>query len=126
MGTRASLLRSPAKGKSPREFDGLVSVLVCSRPLFLFFPPSPPPPPRSHCSFLVDSEVTSPALCALSVDILQEKGQLPVGEVGKLLQVRVCEASALVAIAVAAWHRRLSAQGIVVDDANPREKEGGP
>jgi hypothetical protein len=43
---------------------------------------------RRYCAFLVDSEVTAPALCALATDILLERGELPVGEIGKLLQVR--------------------------------------
>ncbi len=38
---------------------------------------------------MLDSDITEPALLALSVEILLEKGGIPVGEVGKLLQVRV-------------------------------------
>jgi hypothetical protein len=37
----------------------------------------------------LDSDITESALLALSVEILLEKGGIPVGEVGKLLQVRV-------------------------------------
>jgi len=39
-----------------------------------------------YCSLLLDSEVTSPALLSLSKEILKEKGALPVGEIGKMLQ----------------------------------------
>ena len=39
-----------------------------------------------YCSLLLESEVTEPALRALSVEILAERGPLPVGEIGKLLQ----------------------------------------
>jgi hypothetical protein len=96
-----SQLRRGSLGR-PAKRGVRVGVFVCAASCFirrLFFnaqPPLPPPQPslvpfafvvRSHCSFLVDLEVTAPALCALSVDILKEKGQLPVGEVGKLLQV---------------------------------------
>ena len=68
----------------------------------------PPPPPRpqnephkdpaanreSHvdhavkpdCRLHVESEVTESALRTLSMEILNDKGPLPVGEIGKLLQ----------------------------------------
>jgi len=39
-----------------------------------------------YCSFLLDAEVTAPALLSLASEILSEKGPLPVGEIGKLLQ----------------------------------------
>jgi len=39
-----------------------------------------------YCSLLLDSEVTAPALLSLSREILKEKGALPVGEIGKMLQ----------------------------------------
>jgi hypothetical protein len=39
-----------------------------------------------YCSLLLDSQVTSPALLALATEILADKGPLPVGEVGKMLQ----------------------------------------
>eukprot|EP00753_Platysulcus_tardus_P014001 PLAT3971.1.p1 GENE.PLAT3971.1~~PLAT3971.1.p1 ORF type:complete len:1126 (-),score=393.47 PLAT3971.1:72-3143(-) len=39
-----------------------------------------------YCSLLLDSEVTVPALMSLSIDILTERGPLPVGEIGKMLQ----------------------------------------
>ena len=80
--------------RRPKQFfflkraASLVNCLSLRTPRLVLFPP--PPLPFSHCSFLVDLEVTAPALCALSVDILKDKGQLPVGEVGKLLQVCVC------------------------------------
>jgi hypothetical protein len=45
--------------------------------------------PCRYCTLLLDSDITEPALLALSVEILLEKGGIPVGEVGKLLQVRV-------------------------------------
>jgi hypothetical protein len=38
------------------------------------------------CSFLLDAEVTSPALLSLASEILSERGPIPVGEIGKLLQ----------------------------------------
>lgn len=47
---------------------------------------------------LLDSDVTPGALLALSVEILQEKGGIPVGEVGKMLQVRT---SALIRVLLA-------------------------
>jgi len=39
-----------------------------------------------YCSFLLESEVTDSALRTLTKEILGEKGPLPVGEIGKLLQ----------------------------------------
>lgn len=39
-----------------------------------------------YCSFLLDSEVTAPALLSLASEILSSRGPLPVGEVGKVLQ----------------------------------------
>ncbi|CAM9758996.1 unnamed protein product, partial [Discosporangium mesarthrocarpum] len=39
-----------------------------------------------YCCFLLEAEVTESALLALSQEILSDKGSLPVGEIGKLLQ----------------------------------------
>jgi hypothetical protein len=39
-----------------------------------------------HCNFLLEAQVTEPALQRLSKDILMERGPLPVGEIGKMLQ----------------------------------------
>ena len=39
-----------------------------------------------YCSFLLEAEVTDSALFSLSKEILNDKGPLPVGEIGKLLQ----------------------------------------
>ncbi|CAM9149523.1 unnamed protein product, partial [Scytosiphon promiscuus] len=39
-----------------------------------------------YCCFLLEAEVTDSALLALSKEILSDKGSLPVGEIGKLLQ----------------------------------------
>ena len=39
-----------------------------------------------HCNFLLEAEVTEPVLQRMSKDILQERGSLPVGEIGKMLQ----------------------------------------
>jgi len=39
-----------------------------------------------YCSFLLESEVTDSALRTLTKEILGDKGPLPVGEIGKLLQ----------------------------------------
>ena len=40
----------------------------------------------SYCLCLLDAEVTAPALLSLASQILTDKGRLPVGEIGKLLQ----------------------------------------
>lgn len=39
-----------------------------------------------YCCLLLEVEVTEFALRALSIEILNDKGPLPVGEIGKLLQ----------------------------------------
>lgn len=39
-----------------------------------------------YCSLLLEVEVTESALRTLSMEILNDKGPLPVGEIGKLLQ----------------------------------------
>eukprot|EP00953_Heterococcus_sp_UTEX-ZZ885_P021965 12208-Heterococcus_DN1.PRE.2 len=39
-----------------------------------------------YCSFLLEAEVSDSALFSLSKEILNDKGPLPVGEIGKLLQ----------------------------------------
>lgn len=39
-----------------------------------------------YCALLLDSDVTAPALVSLACEILSDKGALPVGEIGKLLQ----------------------------------------
>ena len=39
-----------------------------------------------YCAFLLDAEVTAPALLSLASSILLERGPLPVGEIGKCLQ----------------------------------------
>lgn len=39
-----------------------------------------------HCNFLLEAQVTEPVLQQMSKDILQERGPLPVGEIGKMLQ----------------------------------------
>ncbi|CAN0577672.1 unnamed protein product, partial [Ectocarpus sp. 12 AP-2014] len=46
-----------------------------------------------YCCFLLDAEVTDSALLALSKEILSDKGSLPVGEIGKLLQEATANAS---------------------------------
>jgi len=38
------------------------------------------------CSFLLEREITESALCTLSQVVLEEKGPMPVGEIGKMLQ----------------------------------------
>ena len=39
-----------------------------------------------YCSLLLTSDITAPALLSLTTEILSQKGPLPVGEIGKLLQ----------------------------------------
>ncbi|CAM9884841.1 unnamed protein product [Chrysoparadoxa australica] len=46
-----------------------------------------------YCSFLLDAEVSDSALLMLSKEILAEKGPLPVGEIGKLLQEATANAT---------------------------------
>ncbi|CAM9205493.1 unnamed protein product [Phaeothamnion confervicola] len=46
-----------------------------------------------YCAFLLQAEVTDSALLALSKEILAERGPLPVGEIGKLLQEATANAS---------------------------------
>jgi len=39
-----------------------------------------------HCNFLLEAQVSEPVLQRMSKEILQERGPLPVGEIGKMLQ----------------------------------------
>jgi len=43
-----------------------------------------------YCNFLLGAQITESTLRTLSKDILQERGPLPVGEIGKMLQEITC------------------------------------
>jgi len=46
-----------------------------------------------YCDFLLNAEVTAPALFSMASEILADRGPLPIGEIGKLLQETTANSS---------------------------------